>query len=104
MTPLDQAIEDWKASMDKLAKVLGDEIATQQKDREELLLAYKNLAEQRIAQANGEAAAIRIQAEAIQQQGGAAYIQLKWIERWDGKQPMYMLGGATPLISIPPLK
>ena len=43
MTPLDQAIEDWKTSIDKLAKVLGNEIATLQKDREELLLAQKNL-------------------------------------------------------------
>jgi regulator of protease activity HflC (stomatin/prohibitin superfamily) len=28
-------------------------------------------------------------------------IQLKWIEKWDGKQPQYVLGGAQPLINIP---
>ncbi len=40
---------------------------------------------QRIAQAQGEAEAIRIQAQAINSQGGEDYVKLKAIERWDGK-------------------
>lgn len=46
--------------------------------------------EQRIAQAQGEAEAIRIQAQAIQAQGGAEYISMKWVEKWDGKVPTYV--------------
>lgn len=58
-------------------------------------------AEQRIAQAQGEAEAIRIQAEAVNKQGGADYVKLKWIEKWDGKVPQYQFGGgATPLIQL----
>lgn len=58
-------------------------------------------AAKRIAQANGEAEAIRIQAEAISKQGGQAYVDLKWIERWDGKLPTTTFGGnATPLVSL----
>lgn len=38
-------------------------------------------ADQKIAEATGEAEAIRIQAEAIQSQGGAEYLQLQWINK-----------------------
>lgn len=41
-------------------------------------------AEQRIAQARGEAEAIRIQAQAITSQGGREYVNLKTIEKWNG--------------------
>ncbi len=57
-------------------------------------------AQQRVAEADGEAKAIAIQAAAIQNQGGAAYIQLKAIEKWDGKLPVYQLAGTTPFINI----
>lgn len=41
-------------------------------------------AEQRIATAKAEAEAIRIQAQAINSQGGADYVELKRIEKWNG--------------------
>ncbi len=50
-------------------------------------------AKSRIAQAKGEAEAIAIQASAIQHQGGAAYVQLQWIEKWDGKMPNTVVNG-----------
>lgn len=43
--------------------------------------------EQRLVQAKAEAEAIRIQAEAIRSQGGQEYVNLKWIEKWDGNLP-----------------
>ena len=47
------------------------------------------------------AEAIRISAQAIQNQGGAAYVNLKAIEKWDGKLPQYMLGGnTTPFVNV----
>lgn len=52
-------------------------------------------AEQRIAQATAEAQAIRIQAESIAKQGGQSYVQLKAIEKWDGKLPVQMIPNAT---------
>lgn len=58
-------------------------------------------AESRIAQAEGEAKAISIQAAAVEKQGGAGYIQLQAIQKWDGKLPSYMTSGAgTPFISV----
>ena len=50
--------------------------------------------------AEAEAKTIQIQAQAIQVQGGAAYVQMKAIEKWDGKLPQ-VSGGGTPFIQLP---
>ena len=55
-------------------------------------------AKSRIAQAEGEAKAIAIQAQAIQSNGGQNYVQLQWIEKWDGKLPSTMLGDPGKLM------
>ncbi len=58
-------------------------------------------AEQRIAQAQGEAEAIRIQAQAITSQGGDNYVQLKAIEKWSGNLPTQMIpGSAVPFLNL----
>ena len=76
-------------------------IATQQKLKAEQDLSRIQVeAEQNIAKAKGEAEAIRIQAQAIQNQGGKDYVQLQAIQKWDGKLPTYMMGNATPMINI----
>lgn len=76
-------------------------IATQQKLKAEQDLARITIeAEQNVAKAKGEAESIRIQAQAIQQQGGKDYVQLQAIGKWDGKLPTMMLGNATPMINI----
>lgn len=52
-------------------------------------------AEQRISQAKGEAEAIKIQAQAITQQGGKDYVNLQWISAWKeggAKVPTTILG------------
>lgn len=62
--------------------------ATQQKQKaEQDLERIKVEAASRIAQAKGEAEAIAIQAQAIQSNGGQQYVQLQWIEKWNGKLP-----------------
>lgn len=62
----------------------------------------KTEGQQRVAQATAEAEAIRVQAEAVTKQGGAEYVQLRWIEKWDGKLPSTQVGtgGAVPLINV----
>ena len=76
-------------------------IATQQKQKaEQDLERIKVEAASRIAQAEGEAKAIAIQASAIQNQGGAAYVQLQAIEKWDGKLPETVLGNNIPFINV----
>lgn len=57
-------------------------------------------AEQKIATAQAEAEAIRIQSQAIQAQGGAGYVQLKAIEKWNGTLPTYTGNGPIPFIDV----
>ena len=52
-------------------------------------------AKSRVAQAEGEAEAIRTQTEAIREAGGEEYIQLKWIEKWNGQTPTFVSGESS---------
>jgi regulator of protease activity HflC (stomatin/prohibitin superfamily) len=85
----------------------NEAIEDKQVAEQKALTAKNNLerikveAEQKIAQARGEAEAIRIQADAIRAQGGKEYVNLKAIEKWDGKLPVYTGGGGPlPFIEI----
>ncbi len=59
------------------------------------LIRIKTEAEQRVAQAKAEAEAIKIQAQAITQQGGRDYVQLKAIEKWNGVLPTHQIPNAS---------
>lgn len=81
------------------AKVTAEQ---QAKKAEHDLARIKTEGEQRVATAKAEAEAIKAQAEAINKQGGAEYVQLKWIEKWNGALPTTQLGatGAVPMINL----
>lgn len=81
-------------------KVTAEQNALAEKNR---LAQIEYQAQQRIAQAEGEARAIQIQAEAIKVQGGKEYVELQAIQKWDGKLPTFMMGseGAVPFVNIP---
>lgn len=66
------------------SKVRAEQDALTQRNK---LEQVKYEAQQQIERAKAEAETIRISAEAIQKQGGAAYVQLKWIEKWNGQLP-----------------
>lgn len=75
-------------------------IATQQKQKaEQDLERIKVEAQQAIATAEGRAKAIQIETQAINSQGGAAYVQLEAIKKWDGKLPQYN-GGVVPFVNL----
>lgn len=77
-------------------------IATQSKLKAEQDLARIEVeAKQAIARAEGEAKSIQIQTQAINSQGGAAYVQLQAIEKWDGKLPTTS-AGVVPFINLKP--
>lgn len=80
------------------AKVTAEQQALAAKNK---LEQVKFEAEQRITQAKAEAEAIRIQAQAITQQGGEDYVNLKAVEKWDGKLPAQMIpNGALPFLNL----
>lgn len=85
----DQAIE---------LKVTAEQNALASKNK---LEQVKYEAEQAVATAKGQAEAIKIQAEAINSQGGADYVQLQAINKWDGKLPnQFIPGMSVPFINL----
>jgi regulator of protease activity HflC (stomatin/prohibitin superfamily) len=79
------------------AKVISvQQTAKAQQDLERI----KVEAASRIAQADGEAKAIAIQAAAIQSNGGENYVKLQWIEKWNGALPTHMLQGSNTLMNL----
>jgi len=78
------------------AKVTAEQNALASKNK---LEQTKYEAEQRVAQAKGEAEAIKIQAAAIQSQGGKEYVELQAIAKWNGVLPTTVTDG-VPFINI----
>lgn len=58
-------------------------------------------AEQTVATAQAQAEAIKIQAQAINSQGGASYVQLQAVNKWNGQLPTTMVpGSSVPFIKV----
>ena len=72
-----------------LLKVRAEQEALTEKNK---LEKTKYMAQQKIEEAKGEAEKIRINAEAIQKQGWKEYIQLQFIQKWNGELPTVMWG------------
>lgn len=80
------------------AKVTAEQNALAAKNK---LEQVKFEAEQKIETAKAEAEAIRIQAQAITQQGGAEYVRLKATEKWNGVLPTQMIpGSSVPFLNL----
>jgi regulator of protease activity HflC (stomatin/prohibitin superfamily) len=70
-------------------------------EQENVTKQVEEQAKQRVASAKAEAEAIRIQAQAITQQGGEDYVNLKAIEKWDGKLPAQMIpNSSVPFLQL----
>lgn len=85
------------------AKVTAEQESLAEKNK---LEKVKYEAQQQIETAKAQAETIRIQAEAVNKQGGADYVKLKAIEKWDGRLPQYQLGqgAVTPFVDLGSLK
>lgn len=80
------------------AKVTAEQNALREKNN---LDKVKFEAQQKVVSAEATARAIKIQAEAITQQGGREYVNLKAVEKWDGHLPQQMIpGSALPFINL----
>lgn len=91
---------DFSASFNQAieAKVTAEQNALAAKNKLEQI---KFEAQQTIESAKAQAESIKIQANAINSQGGADYVNLKAIEKWDGKLPTQMIPGATvPILKL----
>lgn len=102
ITPVSIAITNFKfsegfnASIE--AKVKAEQDALTAKNKLEQI---KYEAEQTVTSAKAQAEAIQIQAQAINSQGGADYVNLQAIAKWDGHLPTQMIPGSTvPFINL----
>ncbi len=82
----DQAIE---------LKVTAEQSALAAKNKLEQI---KFEAEQQVAEARGKAEALRIESAALQ--SSPQILQLRALEKWDGKMPSVMGDGATPFVDV----
>ena len=96
------SITDFSFSDQYEAAVEAKQVAQQKAfEQENVTKQVEEKAKQRVAEATAEAQAIKIQAEAVTQQGGADYVQLKAIERWNGQLPAQMIPGSTvPFVNL----
>lgn len=80
------------------AKVTAVQNAEASKNK---LEQVKYEAQQTIEKAKAEAEAIRIQAQAINSQGGADYVQLQAVAKWNGVLPtQFIPNGSVPFINL----
>lgn len=80
------------------AKVTAVQDAEAQKNK---LVQVQYEAQQTIEKAKASAEAIRISAQAINSQGGADYVQLQAISKWDGKLPTQMIpNSSVPFLNL----
>ena len=90
------------AYSDQYSKAIEEKATAQQNalTEQNKLVAVQYQAQQRVAQAKGEADAIAIQVQAINQQGGQSYVNLQAISRWNGQLPVVMGGNSMPFIDM----
>lgn len=89
-------------SADYEAAIERKQVAQQDAETAKNLLTKAQVdAQSTIAKAQGDAEAIKIQAQAINSQGGADYVQLQAIKAWDGHLPAQMIpGGSVPFLNL----
>jgi len=99
------AVEDIQITNFSFSRAFDSAIEAKQTAEQNALKAKNDLdrikieAQQKIAMAEAEAKTIQIQAQAIKEQGGAEYVQLKAIEKWNGQLPQ-VSGPSTPFINL----
>lgn len=95
-------VQNFEFNKDYQASIEAKVIAEQNQQR---ALIEKQTAQihtdQRVIEAKGRAEANAIEAKSLEEQGGANYIALKAIDKWNGQLPTTVLGGAqTPSINF----
>lgn len=85
--------DQFEKSIEK--KVVAEQEALEEENRTKQV---EQKAKQQIVQSEAEAKAIRIKAQALQQ--NAQLIELEAVKKWDGKLPEYVLGNSIPFINI----
>lgn len=91
---------DMKVKATQFAEQRKNEVAAAKAEADKAIETARGESESKILVAQGEAEAIRIKGEALAR--NPALVNLMWVEKWDGKVPVYQLGGnSSTLIGLP---
>jgi prohibitin 2 len=80
-------------------KVVAVQRAVQERNK---TVQVQEQAKQAVIAATAQAQSMKIRADALQ--ANAKLVEYEAVQKWDGKLPMYSLGGATPFINLTPGK
>lgn len=78
-------------------KVIATQQAEQAKNK---TLQIEEEAKQQVIAATAEAKSMQIRSEALSKNQNL--VSYEAVQKWDGKMPVYMMGGATPFITLDP--
>lgn len=85
---------EFEHSVEAKVVAVQNAIAEQNRTRQ-----IEEKARQTVLSAKAEAESMQIRAHALEQ--NAKLVEWEAVQKWDGKMPQYMLGGAVPFIQIP---
>lgn len=97
-------IDDFSIVDFKFSEAFDQAIELKQTAVQEALKAENDLkriqieAQQQIETAKADAESIRIQGEALKENQNL--VQLKFVEKWNGQLPVYMMGESVPLVNL----
>jgi regulator of protease activity HflC (stomatin/prohibitin superfamily) len=97
--PAGVSITNFSFSEDFNKAIEQKQVAQQTAEKQRYVLQQAKLqAETAITEARGAAEAARINAQALQAQGGSRVLAREWIEKWDGKLPAVSGGNQGSMI------
>lgn len=91
-----------KIQATQMAQQRQNEVAQANAEADKMIASARGEAESKLTNARAEAEAIQIKGKALAE--NPKLIDWKALEVWDGKLPVYSMGGATPLIQLPQQK
>jgi regulator of protease activity HflC (stomatin/prohibitin superfamily) len=99
--PSGVSITNFAFSEDFNRAIEQKQVAQQTAEKQRYVLQQAKLqAETAITEAKGKAEAARINAQALQAQGGSRVLAREWIEKWDGKLPTVNGGSGGMVIDV----
>lgn len=92
--PAGLSITNFEFSPEFNKAIEAKQVAQQQAEQQKYVLQQADLQRQTdVTRAEGKAQAAKLNAAALQVQGGSLVIAREWIEKWDGKLPSVSAGG-----------
>lgn len=92
------AVESKVVAVQKAIAEKNKSVQVEEQARQVVLTAEGD-AKAKVVNAQAEAKSIQIRAEALAQ--NQKLVEWEAVQRWDGKLPVYQMGGATPFIQLP---